>query len=173
MAMFQDLPHEILCRIIIHVPLKCTIRLRQVSRLFHQLTYDRSIRVEIYLFSASEVMLPKAPFACQTTRYLERNLIQSAQLTPNWPPNRDAAPVRLRVIPHDISQPYRCKCLVRGRWLLVVENLSHFERIQYYDLDLDHGEQNGAPSTITRDPHSMLYELPAGFYRRVSLYIYI
>ncbi|KAH7913579.1 hypothetical protein BJ138DRAFT_1124266 [Hygrophoropsis aurantiaca] len=157
MATLQDLPHEILCRIIIHIPVKCIIHLRQ---LFHQLTYDRSIWIEIYRFSAYEMILPKGPFACQTTRYLERNLVQSVQpLTRNWPPNRDASPAHLRVIPHDISHPYRYKCLVRGRWLLVIENLPDFERIRYYDLD--HDEQNGESPTITSDPHSILYESPA------------
>ncbi|KAH7911301.1 hypothetical protein BJ138DRAFT_941741 [Hygrophoropsis aurantiaca] len=131
--MLQTLPDEILCDIINHLPtgITCILLLRQVSKRLNAITYDRSIWDHAY--RTSSLVRPPGPFAWQTAHMLESNLIQSARLSLNWPPN-NAKPVRSRVI--NISGgEYK---LVLGRWLFT----SHGGvRILRYNLESPSAEE--------------------------------
>ncbi|KAH7915097.1 hypothetical protein BJ138DRAFT_1122900 [Hygrophoropsis aurantiaca] len=148
--MLQTLPDEILCDIINYLPIRCILLLRQVSRYLDAITHDRSIWAHAY--HTSSLVRPPGPFAWQTAHMLESNLIQSARLSLNWPPNNDAKPVRSRVL--NINWKSRDD-LVLGRWLFAFHGgPSRPVRIVSYDLD--------GPDNLTTagdsEPYSILYE---------------
>ncbi|KAH7907858.1 hypothetical protein BJ138DRAFT_431147 [Hygrophoropsis aurantiaca] len=147
--MLQNLPPEILCKVISQLPIKSIVLLRQVSKHLRQVTYDRSIWVRAY--RASPLVHPEGPFKCQTTQMLESILVRSARLAPNWPPNPTIKPVRTRMLPIQDDASLLCE-----RWLLVT---SDRKRIVCYDLD---AAATGAGASMTTEglPCTTLYGVP-------------
>ncbi|KAH7913653.1 hypothetical protein BJ138DRAFT_1111305 [Hygrophoropsis aurantiaca] len=143
--MLQTLPVEILHRIIGNLPVKTILALRQVSKPFNKVTRDRSTWAHAYRSSA--LVRPPGPFPWQTAEMLESSLVQSAQLSLNWPPNPNATPIQSRVIP--IGRQ-RSVSLVCGRWL-VTNTASH---IMCFDLDYRES------STAILGPYAILYQCP-------------
>ncbi|KAH7905357.1 hypothetical protein BJ138DRAFT_787118 [Hygrophoropsis aurantiaca] len=82
---------------------------------------------------------------------LESNLVQSARLSLNWPPNDNAKPIRSRVI--NISRRDRYT-LALCRWLFTLDR--HRVRILCYDLD-------GADNLTTEERCSILYKCDKGW----------
>ncbi|KAH7907025.1 hypothetical protein BJ138DRAFT_546138 [Hygrophoropsis aurantiaca] len=144
--MFQNLPFEILYKIISDLPIKSILILGQVSKLFNQVIRDRSIWAHAY--RTSSLVRPGGPFTWQTAQMLESNLTQSARLNLNWPPNPNPRPTRSHVITTGSLSGFMA--LIRGRWLL----RSMDSLILCHDLDrADIGETSTA-----EEPYSILYE---------------
>ncbi|KAH7907758.1 hypothetical protein BJ138DRAFT_1159333 [Hygrophoropsis aurantiaca] len=144
--MLQDLPTEILCNAITHLPIRDILALRQVSKYLNQVTRVRSIWAHAY--HTSSLVRPPGPFTWQTAQILESNLIQSARLSLNWPPNLDAMPIRSHTITLDsIQSQFSLLC---GRWLRMDQNST---RIVCYDLDR-------TENLSAEEPYSILYESP-------------
>ncbi|KAH7909245.1 hypothetical protein BJ138DRAFT_1181182, partial [Hygrophoropsis aurantiaca] len=156
--MFQNLPPEILCKIIIQLPIKSIILLRQVSKLLCQVTYDRSIWVHAY--RTSSLICPEGPLECQTAQMLESILVRSTRLKPNWPPNLHTKPVRTRVLSFQEEHANFQVSLLCERWLLVMN--SH-KQIVCYDLDATATRVAATMPTQTGPeemPCSTLYDVP-------------
>ncbi|KAH7903148.1 hypothetical protein BJ138DRAFT_1168506, partial [Hygrophoropsis aurantiaca] len=147
LSMPNALPDEILCEIICHLPIRCIVLLRQVSKRLNAITYERSIWVHVYRIST--LVRPGGPYTWQTTQMLESHLIQSTKLSRNWPPNDDAKPIRSRVINSSLLRNINGK-LVLGRWLFAYSPILS-ARILCYDLD-------GAENSAIEEPYSVLYE---------------
>ncbi|KAH7910502.1 hypothetical protein BJ138DRAFT_1152804 [Hygrophoropsis aurantiaca] len=144
--MLQNLPVELLCKIIKNLPIETILLLRRVSEDIKQVTYDRSIWD--YAYRTSSLLRPPGPFAWQTAHVIESNLIRSARLSLNWAPNPDAKPLLCRVINFP-EGPYGFVTL-GGRWLLITSH-SDCTRILCYDLDR-------TEKVTTEDHCSILYE---------------
>ncbi|KAH7912356.1 hypothetical protein BJ138DRAFT_1148525 [Hygrophoropsis aurantiaca] len=147
MAVFEDLPFDVLREIISYLPIRNTLHLRQVSKHLQQITRERSIWSHAY--RASSLVRPQGPFPWQTAAALESILVRSARLALNWPPNPDAAPVRSRVI--NIGEDKFGFQLVYGRWLLVLND----ERQSILCFDLDRSEISAVDD---EEPFSILYK---------------
>ncbi|KAH7904577.1 hypothetical protein BJ138DRAFT_894666 [Hygrophoropsis aurantiaca] len=148
--MFQTLPLELICKIINHLPIESILRLRRVSKHLNQVTYDRSIWDHAYRTCA--LVLPPGPFTWQTAHTLESNLVQSARLSLNWPPNPDAKPVRVRSmnLPHFESK----FALICGRWLVAIRRNEASQIVCY---DMDKAEE---PTAEEEESYTILYECP-------------
>ncbi|KAH7910488.1 hypothetical protein BJ138DRAFT_1180237 [Hygrophoropsis aurantiaca] len=144
--MLQNLPVELLCKIINNLPIETILLLRRVSKDIKQVTYDRSIWD--YAYRTSSLVRPPGPFAWQTAHVIESNLIRSARLSLNWAPNPDAKPLLCRVI--NSPEGPRGFVTLGGRWLLITSH-SDCTRILCYDLDR-------TEKVTTEDHCSILYE---------------
>ncbi|KAH7910490.1 hypothetical protein BJ138DRAFT_1152771 [Hygrophoropsis aurantiaca] len=144
--MLQNLPVELLCKIINNLPIETILLLRRVSKDIKQVTYDRSIWD--YAYRTSSLVRPPGPFAWQTAHAIESNLIRSARLSLNWPPNPDAKPLLSRV--RNISALPQQFVTLGGRWLLI-RNVRDDTRILCYDLE-------GTEGVATEENYSTLYQ---------------
>ncbi|KAH7915089.1 hypothetical protein BJ138DRAFT_1110030 [Hygrophoropsis aurantiaca] len=145
MVVFEDLPFDVLCKVINYLSITNILHLRQVSKHLQQVTLDRSIWSHAY--RTSSLVRPQGPFPWQSAAALESILVRSARLTRNWPPNPDAAPVRARKI--NVNGRPEASQLLCGRWLLM---LIGRKQILCYDLD------RTDPSTVDgQEPFSILY----------------
>ncbi|KAH7907054.1 hypothetical protein BJ138DRAFT_1161070 [Hygrophoropsis aurantiaca] len=147
--MLQDLPSEVICKIIGYLPIQNTVLLRRVSKRLRQVTYDRSIWAQAY--RTSSLLRPSGPFTWQTSQILESYLVRSTRLSLNWSPNPGAVPVRSR--PINTGKPGEGpKYLLCSRWLLVQKGPN-----QILCYDWDRAEQ---PMSQDEQPYSILYECP-------------
>ncbi|KAH7909924.1 hypothetical protein BJ138DRAFT_167560 [Hygrophoropsis aurantiaca] len=144
--MLQNLPFEILCKIIAHLPTINILTLRQVSKYLNQVTHDRLIWAHAY--RTSSLVRPQGPFAWQTAHVLESSLVQSTRLSSNWPPNPNAAPIRSHTTSiNELKWHFHILC---GRWLLMKAKNT---QILWYDLDRTDNSE-------TEESYSILYKSP-------------
>ncbi|KAH7903509.1 hypothetical protein BJ138DRAFT_133596 [Hygrophoropsis aurantiaca] len=139
MVIFEDIPFDVLCKIISYISVRSILRLRQVSKHLQQITRDRAIWSHAY--RTSSLVRPQGPFPWHTAAALESILVRSARLTLNWPPNPNAAPVRTRKL--NVKRHSDASRLLCGRWLLMLVGQV---QILCYDLDrtdpsMDDGEE--------------------------------
>ncbi|KAH7907861.1 hypothetical protein BJ138DRAFT_431214 [Hygrophoropsis aurantiaca] len=150
--MLQNLPPEILCKVISQLPIKSIVLLRQVSKHVCRITYDRSIWAHAY--RASSLARSDGPLECQTAQTLESILVRSARLELNWPPNPKIKPVRTRILP--IQNERAEVSLLCERWLLVANDS---KKIVCYDLD---ATTMSTATGLEELPYAPFYDVPEG-----------
>ncbi|KAH7919952.1 hypothetical protein BV22DRAFT_835043 [Leucogyrophana mollusca] len=143
--MLQGLPYDILVEIASLLPTRSMIHLRQVSKLFQQLSYDRSVWAKIY--RSSSLLRPPGPFTWQSAQFFEQASVRSSRLHLNWPPNPKAKPVASRTI--NVGQ-INIFGLLSGRWMIMLKD---HRQIRCYDLDAVEEVRN-----TRRAPYTIVYE---------------
>ncbi|KAH7919594.1 hypothetical protein BV22DRAFT_1133722 [Leucogyrophana mollusca] len=105
------------------------IRLRQVSRFFHDFTFDREVWSNLY--RTIKLPRPPGPYVKQSTRFLEHALVTSAKVDLQWPPTKTRQiswTTRVLAISHDDEY----FSLIHGERLMVGGS----SRVRCFDLRL-------------------------------------
>ncbi|KAF8439919.1 hypothetical protein L210DRAFT_3541136 [Boletus edulis BED1] len=113
------------------------LRFRQVSKKSRDLTYSHALWKEVY--ANARFPRPPGPFSWQSTRYLERTLVQSELVSKTW----TSQPPKLlsRTLTEWTGSDF-IWTVVFGRWCIFLEG----SKIRCYDIDSDtyHSLYDGA-----------------------------
>ncbi|KAG6373501.1 hypothetical protein JVT61DRAFT_6659 [Boletus reticuloceps] len=106
------------------------VRMRQesqVSKKFHDITHSHALWKEVY--ANARLLLPPGPFSWQSTRYLERTLVQSELVSRTWtsqPPKMHS-----RIVTRRQGRRNTPWTVVFGRWCIFLKG----ETVQCHDID--------------------------------------
>ncbi|KAF8127711.1 hypothetical protein EV363DRAFT_1266801 [Boletus edulis] len=104
------------------------VRFRQVSKKSRDLTHSHALWKEVY--ANARFSRPPGPFSWQSTRYLERTLVQSELVSKTW----TSQPPKMlsRTLTNWKGRDYTWT-VVLGRWCIFLEG----NKIQCHDIDSD------------------------------------
>ncbi|KAF8554427.1 hypothetical protein OG21DRAFT_1497072 [Imleria badia] len=127
----MQLPVEVIQHIFSFLSPCEIVRLRQVSKKFRDITHSHSLWRKIYANAC--LLLPPGPFSWQSTRYLERTLVQSELVSKTW----TSQP--LRQLSHTLTSWKRESdraitwAVIFGRWCIFLQE----KIIRCHDIDTD------------------------------------
>ncbi|KAG6373529.1 hypothetical protein JVT61DRAFT_6171 [Boletus reticuloceps] len=136
-------PPEVISHILFFLSPQQVVRLRVVSKQFHDITYGRAIWTTLYM--NAPLPRPPGPFPSQTVQFLEHTLVQSERLAHSWTtqPMEDISSVGIR----SHTSLLHFSSVVHGRWLIGCERYGKV-KVVGYDLEPDAGSH----------PHQLLWE---------------
>ncbi|KAG6379434.1 hypothetical protein JVT61DRAFT_11904 [Boletus reticuloceps] len=140
------LPSEVISHILCFLSPRDVIRLRVISKQFHDLSYDRALWRTLY--RNARLPRPPGPFLSQSVQFFEHTLVQSERLADSWTtqPMEAVSAVGIRL------QGYQShSIIVDGKWLVAFDEP---HKMLAYDLDYDGGSQ----------PHQLLWESASEIY---------
>ncbi|KAH7928829.1 hypothetical protein BV22DRAFT_170632 [Leucogyrophana mollusca] len=156
----DTLPVDVLYQIINHLDVEDIIYLGQVSKQFHQISWQRTTWLNAYRHSL--LPRPPGPHSWHSTQYLRDTLVRSAKVAKKWP-SADADPLaRGQPETSPPSKPVSLRTIdlldtgvdvVAGRWL--VRKTCQRE---IWALDLDSGDGQGSEQLLFHCDTSMTIE---------------
>ncbi|KAH7905340.1 hypothetical protein BJ138DRAFT_1183692 [Hygrophoropsis aurantiaca] len=118
---------DVLYNVVDFLSIPDIVRLRQVSKFFYHITWDRMIWSKLYRDHTLRLPRPPGPYAQQPVEFLADALVMSERVGSQWPPAR-LSQVRTEWLP---ITPYHHRFnLVSGKWLLV----AHKSRVICCDI---------------------------------------
>ncbi|KAG9310781.1 hypothetical protein JVU11DRAFT_8630 [Chiua virens] len=126
--LFTSLPIELVGRVLCFLGPRDVVRLRLVSRLFHDITYDPVVWRSIY--TAARLPRPSGPFPSQPVRFLEQTLLRSERLAEFWTtqPIQAISTTQIRLAGSPLGPPR----IIGGRWLVTFES---YKQIIFHDIE--------------------------------------